>query len=168
MDRNIPEKNKFILNRYVALPYEMEGSEAIKKLSASAIRVLLRFLLKRPWSKVGKRTEYENSGLVFTYPEAASMGIKNTTFYDAIKRLVEVGLIEVEHQGGVYEKDCSKYAISERWREYGTENFKKVSKKRSLRSGMDVRSNMRGKIKTPTEKRSEPLRKNVVNCYGKA
>lgn len=166
MDKNTPKKNKFILKRDVYLPWEIQVSEAFKKLSASAIRVLLRFLQKRKWSKVGKgarsRTVYENGGLAFTYAEADSMGIKNTTFFEAIKRLIGVGFIDVEHQGGAYGKDYSRYAISERWRDYGTENFKEVEKKRSLQSGMDVRSNMRRKIKTPTEKRSGLLRESVV------
>ena len=143
----------------------MLESDAIKELSASAIRVLLRFLQKRTWSTVGKgvrsRREYENGGLAFTYHEALSMGIKNTAFCDAIKRLIEVGFIDVEHQGGAYGKDYSRYAISERWKDYGTETFRKVEKKRSLPPGMDVRNNMRRK-KTPTEKRSRSLRESVV------
>jgi len=166
MDKNTPKKNKFILRRNVYLSWEILDSGAFKELSPSAIRILLRFLQKRTWSKVGKgvrsRNVYENGGLVFTYAEAASMGIKNTTFYEAIMRLVEVGFIDLEHQGGAYGQDYSRYAISERWRDYGTENFKEVEKKRSLQSGMDVRSNVRRKIKAPTEKRSGLLRESVV------
>jgi hypothetical protein len=105
---------------------------------------------------------FENSGLVFTYLEALEMGIANTTFLEALERLIEVGFIDLEHQGGAYGKDYSRYAISERWRDYGSENFKKVEKKRSLPPGMDVRSNMRRKIKAPTEKRSGSLRESVV------
>jgi len=166
MDKNPPKKKKFVLRRNVYLSWEILDSGAFKKLSASGIRVLVRFLQKRLWSKVGKgvrsKIVFENGGLAFTYAEADSMGIKNTAFFEAINRLIGVGFIDVEHQGGAYGKDYSRYAISERWRDYGTENFKKVEKKRSLHSGMDVRSNMRRKIKTPTEKRRGPLRESVV------
>jgi DNA-binding PadR family transcriptional regulator len=166
MDINTLKKNKFILKRDVYLNWEIPCSDALGKLSASAIRVLLRFLQKRKWSKVGKgarsKTVYKNGGLAFTYAEADSMGIKNTTFYEAIMRLIGVGFIDLEHQGGAYGQDYSRYAISERWRDYGTENFKEVEKKRSLQRGMDVRSNVRRKIKAPTEKRSGLLRKSVV------
>ena len=86
------------------------------------------------------------------------MGIGNTTFYDVIKQLVEVGFIDIGHQGGANDKDCSIYAVSERWRDYGTENFKKVEKKRSLPSGMDVRSHM---------SRKKLLQETVVDSYRK-
>ena len=163
-----PDKvaHRYRLKRDVYVPWEHLESEAVKELSASAIRVLLRFLQKRKWVKLGKgvrsKTVYKNGGLALTYAEADSMGIKNTTFYEAIMRLVEVGFIDLEHHGGAYGQDYSRYAISERWRDYGTENFKEVEKKRSLQRGMDVRSNVRRKIKAPTEKRSGLLRESVV------
>jgi len=158
--------HRYRLKRDVWVPWELLQSKAFKELSPSAMRVLLRFLQKRKWWKEGKgvraRIVYENSGLAFTYEEAAWIGIRNTAFFEAVKRLIGVGFVDVEHQGGAYGKDFSRYAISERWRDYGTENFKKVEKKRSLQIGMDVRSNMQKKTETPTEKRSRQLRESVV------
>jgi hypothetical protein len=153
---------KYQLRRDVFVGWGILESAAFQTLSAAGIRILLRFLQKRTWVKVKKKTIYENGGLSFTYTEANLMGIKGTTFYEAIVRLIEIGFIDLEHQGGAYGKDYSRYVISERWRDFGTDNFQRVEKRRSLQRGMDVRNHMRRKIETPTEKRSGQLRKSVV------
>jgi DNA-binding PadR family transcriptional regulator len=156
----------FTLKRKAWIEWDMLDSAAFKKLSAAGIRVLLRFLQKRSWQdykvKGKKKRVYDNKGLSFTYAEAAVLGIKNTSFYEAIKRLVEVGFIDLEYQGGCWGKDYSRYSISERWRNYGTEDFNRMEKRRSLQRGLDVRSNMKKKINTPTQNRSGLLRESVV------
>ena len=153
---------KYSLHRNVLISWEMLESKAFNTLSAAGIKVMLRFLQKRKWGKTRKKIVFDNGGLVFTYAEANLMGIKNTAFFEAVKRVIEVGLIDLEHQGGAYGKDYSRYSISERWREYGTDDFEKLLKPRSLQKGMDVRSNMQRKLKAPTEKRSDQLRKTVA------
>jgi Mn-dependent DtxR family transcriptional regulator len=87
-------------------------------------------------------TVYVNKGLVFTYTEAESMGISKSHFLTILKKLIEVGFIDIEHQGGGLARDFSRYAFSARWTEYGTKNFKLVEKKRLLWPGHDVRSRM--------------------------
>lgn len=174
--------NKYRLRRDVYVPWEIMQSKAFRELSASAIRVFLRLLQKRSWTYTGrgshKKREYTNGNLAFTYAEAKSFGISSTAFHDSIKRLIDVGFIDLEHQGGAFAKDYSRYAISERWCNYGTENFKCVEKKRSLKPGRDIQSNLRRKkgietamktvlrnnriIENPTENRSEPLRESAV------
>ena len=157
---------KYRLNRDARIEAKMLDSAAFRELSATGIRVLLRFLQKRTWSnyKVGgkKKIMFNDTGLSFTYEEASELGIKNTAFYDAVKRLVELGFIDIEHQGGAYGKDYSRYALSKRWQDYGTENFHHIKKQRSLQRGLDVRSNMKRGLITPTEIRNEQLRKSVV------
>ena len=119
--------SNFNLRRDVLLTWEILDSEAFKALSTSAIRVLLRFLQKRTWEKRKvkglKKIVYSNDALAFTYAEAAFLGIKNTAFYESIRRLVEVGFIDVDPQGGCYGIDYSRYSLSERWSDYGTDNF---------------------------------------------
>jgi hypothetical protein len=152
---------KYQIRRDVFVEWEILESAAFQTLSKTGIRVLLRFLQKRKWAKIKKKTIYENGGLVFTYPESAGMGIGNTAFYESVKRLIGVGFLDIDHQGGCFGKDYSRYSVSERWRDFGTENFRRVEKRRSLQRGMDVRNNMRRQIETPTEKRSGLLRKSV-------
>ena len=161
----IRKSDKFRLRRNIYLSWKVMDSESFKQLTPSATRVLLRFLQKRTWHTEGKgarkKTIFESTGLAFTYQEALWMDIKNTAFCDAIKRLVEVGFIDIEHQGGAYGKDYSRYCLSKRWRNYGTEKFQEVEKARSLPLGMDVRSNMRRKTEIPTEICREQLRESV-------
>ena len=142
-------RKRFNLKRNVYIGWELLGSEAFRVLNKSSIRVLLRFLQKRTWSRIGKgkkaKTVYNNDKVAFTYAEASALGIKTNAFYEAIKRLVEVGFIDIEHQGGAYGKDYSRYSFSERWRNYGTSSFVKIEKKRSLHTGMDIQSNIKKK-----------------------
>ena len=142
-------RKHYKLKRNIYVEWELLESEAFKKLNKSSIRVLLRFLQKRTWSKTGKgkkkKIVYNNDKLVFTYAEASALGIKTNAFFEAIKRLVGVGFIDIEHQGGAYGKDYSRYSLSNRWRSYGTPSFVKTEKKRSLRMGMDVQSNIKKK-----------------------
>jgi len=153
---------KYQIRRDVFIEWEILESAAFKTLSATGIQVLIRFMQKRKWAKIKRKTIYENGGLVFTYAESAEMGIGNTAFYESVRRLIEVGFIDLDHQGGCYGQDFSRYSFSERWRDFGTENFRRVEKRRSLQRGLDVRSNMRRKKILPTEKRSGLLRKTVV------
>ena len=56
-----------------------------------------------------------------------------STFCRSISQLVEFGFIDITHHGGGLLKDCSKYAVSERWREYGKEGFIKQSRPNDTR-----------------------------------
>jgi predicted transcriptional regulator len=159
----VGQNAKYQIRRDVYIEWEILESEAFKQLSATGIRVLLRFLQKRTWTKArrkGKKPDYNNGGLAFTYAEAEALDISTSQFHTIIKKLVEVGFLEVEHQGGIHKNDYSRYALSERWRAYGTDAFKAVEKKRVLWKGHDVRSWM--EIKDTTENRSEPLRETVA------
>ena len=138
---------KYRLRRDVYISWEILESEAFKQLSATAIRILLRFLQKRTWVKMRKKTIYENGGLVLTYAEAQEMGISISQYSNILRKLIEVGFIDMEHQGGGLGRDFSRYAISNRWENYGTDAFKPVQKKRVLWAGHDVRSRMNKKIK---------------------
>jgi len=153
-----PKKNYQIRNA-VWLESEMFYSKAFRSLSAKGIWVLMRFYQKRKWNNVGRgkkaKNVYTTNNLVFTYDEAQWFGISQSSFHDIIKKLVELGFIDVEHQGGCYGRDYSRYAISDRWEKYGQAAFVKVEKKRVLQPGLDVRSRMK-KLKKATESHSVP------------
>ena len=69
-----------------------------------------------------------------TYAETtAKFGIARSTFRNSISQLVKLGFIDIAHPGGGMMKDCSLYGISERWREYGKEDFIKKSRKKDNR-----------------------------------
>lgn len=161
---NKPKKKKFVLKRAAYLSWEILDSGAFKKLSAKGIQVLLRFSQKRTWAdykvKRKKKRVYNDKNLSFTYTEAQELGISTSQFHVILVKLVEVGFIDMEHQGGGLTRDYSRFALSERWRDYGKPDFKKVVKKRVLQPGLDVRSWQR-KNKA-TETRSCQLRETVV------
>jgi hypothetical protein len=94
--------NKFRLNRDIYLEADLLESPAFKMLSAKGILVLLRFLQKRTWRKTKRhrRPEFNDDIVAFTYEEANDMGISKSQFHTIIRRLVDVGFIDMEHQGG--------------------------------------------------------------------
>ena len=64
--------------------------------------------------------------IVFPYAEAQkNWGISSSTHSRNLKKLHEVGFIDVAHFGGGMDGDCSKFSISKRWKEFGTPDFEK-------------------------------------------
>ncbi|BEQ14434.1 hypothetical protein FAK_15000 [Desulfoferula mesophila] len=108
---------------------------------------LLRFIQKCTWEKIkirgGKtRTIYQKEGLSFSYAEAKEFGISTAQFHRILKLLVELGFLDPEHRGGAYGRDYSRYALSDRWRNYGQPDFEFKTLERVLRPGHDVQSRM--------------------------
>ena len=114
----------------------MHRSPAFRKMTASSIFILLEFYSRRQVAKIPRRGyQISNNGeILFTYAEAQNkFGISRSTFRRAVDQLVNLGFIEIAHHGGGMMKDCSKYGISERWRDYGKEGFIKKSRKKDNR-----------------------------------
>ena len=75
-----------------------------------------------------------NGKIVFPYCEAKKKyGIPATTFARAIDQLIKFGLIDINHLGGRMAKDMTTYYISDRWRDYGTPEFKKQFRPKDTR-----------------------------------
>jgi hypothetical protein len=143
-------KKKFLLKREARLPWDLIDSAAYYALKgAKAVQVLIRFYQKRTWvTKRRGKPEYNGKGLSYTYGEAREMGISPSQFHTIIKLLFEMGFIDIEHQGGGLARDYSRYALSERWRDFGTDKFRRKEKPRAGRPGCDVRSWMRRKAQS--------------------
>jgi hypothetical protein len=164
------KREEYEIKRKVIVEPEMFYSEAFQSLSKSALITLMRCLQKRTWKKgkVGgkKRTVYTDDPFKFSYEEAAELlGIGTTQHWKNMTLLIEVGFIDLVHQGGWYQKyesqrDYSLYKYSDRWRRFGTAEFEKVKKQRSLLPGFDIRSNLeRQKTKATSQKRRCHLHK---------
>lgn len=160
--------NKYKIKTKIFIEPEMFYSEAFHCLSKSAILTLMRCLQKRKWEtgKVHgkKQIVYTDDGFTFPYAEAAGLNIAGATqYWKNLIKLVEVGFLDVVHQGGWYqkherEKDYSVYRYSERWRKYGTPDFVKAEKKKVLPAGFHIQENMaRQKLKVTSLKRSGQL-----------
>jgi hypothetical protein len=119
------------------IPRRMHRSPAFRKLTASSILVLFEFMYRRQMVKVGRRDGWlikNNGEIVLTYGEITTrFGIARSTFRNSIDQLVKLGFIDIAHHGGGMMKDCSKYGISKRWRDYGKEEFIKKSRKKDNR-----------------------------------
>ena len=114
----------------------MHRSPAFRKMTKSSIFILLEFYSRRQVAKIPRRGwQISNNGeIVFTYDEAKSkFRIARSTFRSSIDQLVELGFIDIAHHGGGMMKDCSKYGISERWRDYGREEYIKKSRQKDIR-----------------------------------
>ena len=121
----------------IVIERRMHRSPAFRKLSSTSIFVLFEFLSRRQMVKVGrrdKRLTKNNGEIIFTYAEARKrFEMFRSTFCRSIDQLVDLGFIDIAHHGGGLLKDCSKYAISERWRDYGKEEFIKKSRRKDTR-----------------------------------
>ena len=109
-------------------PKRIHRNPSFRKLNASSIFVLFEFYSRRRVANIaGKGFQIINNGeIMFTYDEAEKkFGIPRSTFSRTIDQLVSLGFIDIAHHGGGLMKDCSKYGVSERWRDYGKEEFVK-------------------------------------------
>jgi hypothetical protein len=83
----------------------------------------------------GKEWVISNKGeIFFTYDKAGNtFGISRSAFRRAIRQLVDLGFIDIIHNGGGIMKDASKYGISDRWTEYGKQEFFKMPRPKDKR-----------------------------------
>lgn len=133
--------------------------------SGSALCTLMRCLQKvrREKVKINGKKKYipTDNGFIFPYAEAAVLGIAaKTQHWKNITKLIEIGFLDLVHQGGWYRQhervsDYSVYKYSERWRKYGTEEFVKIEKAKVLPECFHVRANIaRQKIKVTSPART--------------
>lgn len=125
------------------IPKDMLKSGVFRSLNGTSIIVYFDFRVKVKVQKTKgtrlKKSEWiilNNGELEYTYAEAEAKGIKRPRFIRALRELVEKGFIDVAHAGsGGIKGDKSKYAISERWRDYGTDKFLKATMPKDTRQG---------------------------------
>lgn len=118
----------------IVLKQRMVKSEVWLSLSRTAIIVFLIFRTKcqigKPPGKPGKRGPViiNNGEIVFTYHEAKKKyGISKNRFTRALKELVTKGFINIADTGMGVHKVTTYYAISERWQDYDTPEFRDVT-----------------------------------------
>lgn len=107
---------------------DLYRSPAWHSLRGAAPQIFTIFLTKRRMKLEDDEWVITNNGeITFTYKEALEKyGIIGSTFQRGLSRLVEKGFIDITRYGSSYapagEKE-SLYAISERWKKYGTKKF---------------------------------------------
>ena len=119
-------------------------SSAFRSLSKWSLLAYLDFLRKRQMEQVkrSKRSDdwviRNNGEIVYPYSEAEKKGIGRREFRNAIDELIEIGFLDITHQGtGGRSGDMTKYFIDDRWKDYGTPSFRpaKNPRKKDSRKG---------------------------------
>jgi len=123
-------------------PRRLFKSEAWRTLTNTSMAVYGDFKCRcriQGLKHKGRRKEWiisNNGELVYTYDEALKKDITKARFARAITELVEHGLIDITHSGaGGRKGDVSLYAISDRWKYYGTDQFELKTRKKDKRQG---------------------------------
>ena len=146
-------------------------SSAFHKLNGRAMGVLFLFLYRRQWkqtSKKGKWYTTNNGEIVFSYKEAKKrFKIPKSSFARAIDSLIKYGFIDIAHLGGGLIGDCTKYSISNRWRNYGTDNFVKKKRPKDKRGFGFTAKNWEDKTGRKRRKQSKSGIKNNTRTSNK-
>lgn len=110
------KKSNKINGKFSVIEHEVTKSKAFQELKIHAKWLYVEFKL---------RFKGDNKyNIKFTQTEARDiMGIN--TFIKARNQLIEKGFIDVIRRGGLW-KQPAIFGLSERWRKYGTTEFKKV------------------------------------------
>jgi DNA-binding PadR family transcriptional regulator len=117
--------------RNIWIPKDLIQSKAYQSLrTPAAYRVLALFWIRRQFckfkhgSKRGQWNLANNGEIVFTYLEAQKhWHLTEGTFRRALDELREKGFLDITESGqGVY-KVTNLYALSDRWRKYGTAEY---------------------------------------------
>ena len=169
-------------NKNFWIEHEMILSPAFHKLNGRAKDVLFFFLTRRQWERAGRKGKWyttNNGEIVFPYKEAKDrFKIPKSSFARAIDSLIEYGFIDIAHLGGGLIGDCTKYSISDRWRNYGTDDFinkkrkkdtrgfgftsknweEKTGRKRTIVSKSGIKNDTRTSNKNDTSKSKQPLK----------
>ena len=142
----VTDKNRKFKNRSSCwLTPDLIESDAFRDISGKwALVILIRFHQKAYRKRTDKKKRgskgvviTNNGKIIFTYGEAKELGIKSdATFWRAVKELAEEkGFIDIAEPGNWYQKEPTKYSISQRWKRYGTTQYETVKIPRQLPAG---------------------------------
>ena len=128
---NIRDKIHRRSSARIQLEREVIFSPAWRDLnSANTVRVYIDFLSRRRYVKPKSHrkakanwTFVNNGEIIYTYTEAEELGMSQNTLNRAIDSLIDHGFIDIEESGVGMFKYTTKYWISERWKQWGTEAF---------------------------------------------
>jgi hypothetical protein len=132
----------------IVIERELLNSKVFRSLRATAKDVYFDFRMKcrigKTKARPGRKSErviLNNGEIEYCYSEAEKKGIPRSTFMRALDELIAKGFIDVTHSGSGGKKgDKSKYAISDRWREWSTDKFIEKCRPKDTRIGRGFQS----------------------------
>ena len=110
------KQEQYIEKPFYGLTKKMVDSKAWAKLDSYDKEAFLHIAIKC-------RGLENIRDLSLTFEEAGKFGQSTHRFNKSIGNLVDYGFIDIIQSGGVWKK-CNIYGLSERWRGYGSNNFK--------------------------------------------
>ena len=118
-------------------------SPPFRQLSGISKTVYFDFLMKcrvkgmkAKSGRRGGRVILNNGEIEYCYTEALKRGIPYRSFARAIGDLVKTGFIDITHSGsGGRKGDKSLYSISDRWEQFGTDDFIPSLRPKDTRGG---------------------------------
>jgi hypothetical protein len=132
----VPDSNKIPIERGLI------KSKAWLSLQGRSTQVYMLFLYRQKVKNVAKKGHrkhyvcYNNGQIEFSYRYAEKeYGITRRQFVYALDSLVEAGFIDIIQPGSSCGNIPSLYAISERWRLYGTDKFVEATRTKGFRVG---------------------------------
>ena len=121
------KKPKEYESKVIYFPRKVKDSKAYWALTGLASQYLSEFLGRRQMKYVraeNKWVQRNNGEIVFPYAEAKKRhGVTPARHLRALKKLHEVGFIDINHFGGGMDGDCTTFYISNRWKQFGTPDF---------------------------------------------
>ena len=99
--------------QFIQLFHYMIKSDAWQNLSCYARTVYIEIS--------AKHNGFNNGDLSYTFQEASKI-MHRTTYAKALNELVSHGFIDIVRSGGL-NKQCNIFALSFRWKRYGTPDF---------------------------------------------
>jgi len=104
--------------KFIRLFHYIYDSDAYQDLSIYAQTVFTAILRQY--------NGYNGDNLSYTYKEASKIMHRNT-YAKALNELVSHGFIDIVRSGGL-NKECNIFALSHRWKKYGTPLFEEAKR----------------------------------------
>jgi hypothetical protein len=114
----------------IRMGFDLLHSRAYRELNYGPAIKSLNWFYEKLKVEVDKRKHGKNrykirdGDISFTYREAGFRGLSFQQFSRTLKELHKFGFIEIKKPGSALRGDWTQFRFSERWKEYGTPNFK--------------------------------------------
>lgn len=121
------------------IDFDLLHSAAYKELNYAPALKLLTWFHEKVKVKVNKkkkgnaRYQVLDGDLSFTYSEGECRGLSHEQFSRAIREIHKLGFIDIKKPGSRLRNDWTSYLISNRWRDFGTPEFKEIAWQTSIK-----------------------------------
>ncbi len=115
---------------------ELFHHPAWEALNGTDKTVLGHFWCKRRPVKNKKTGEWyllNNGEIMYTYDEAKRNGILASRFTRSLDNLIKYGWLDITRTGAGQVRTTTLYAMSERWRKWGTAEFQEAARPKKAR-----------------------------------